>query len=82
MSLVGPRPYLPRESAEIGKTQKEILRVMPGMTGPWQVSGRNDTSFQERVIMDAIYVHNWSVWIDTVLVARTVKILIFRAGAY
>jgi undecaprenyl-phosphate galactose phosphotransferase len=82
MSLVGPRPYLPRESAEIGSTQKEILRVMPGMTGPWQVSGRNDTSFQERVSMDASYVHNWSMWIDIVLVARTVKILVFRAGAY
>ena len=82
MSLVGPRPYLPRESAEIGESQKEILRVTPGMTGPWQVSGRNDTSFQERVSMDANYVHNWSVWIDVVLLARTVKILIFRAGAY
>jgi Undecaprenyl-phosphate galactose phosphotransferase WbaP len=82
MSLVGPRPYLPRESAEIGKTQGEILRVMPGMTGPWQVSGRNETSFDERVGMDANYVHNWSVWIDIVLLARTVKILFFRAGAY
>jgi Undecaprenyl-phosphate galactose phosphotransferase WbaP len=82
MSLVGPRPYLPRESVEIGSTQDEIRRVTPGMTGPWQVSGRNDTSFQERVDMDAIYVHNWSVWMDIVLVARTIKILIFRAGAY
>jgi lipopolysaccharide/colanic/teichoic acid biosynthesis glycosyltransferase len=61
MSLVGPRPYLPRESKEIGVTQSEILRVPPGMTGPWQVAGRNQTTFEERVRMDVHYVHHWSV---------------------
>lgn len=81
MSLVGPRPYLPRESADIGDTQDEILRVTPGITGPWQVSGRNDTSFGERVRMDAVYVRDWSVWLDLVLLARTVGCLVFSRGA-
>ena len=82
MSLVGPRPYLPRESTNIGEAQKEILRVLPGITGPWQVSGRNRTSFDERVQMDAYYIRDWSVWLDVVLLARTAKILMFREGAY
>ena len=82
MSLVGPRPYLPRESADIGKTQAEILRVPPGMTGPWQVSGRNGTSFEGRVRMDAHYVRDWSVWLDLVLLARTVRTVLSKGGAY
>jgi len=81
MSLVGPRPYLPRESEDVGATQNEILRVPPGITGPWQVSGRNAVSFDERVGMDAHYVHDWSVWLDLVLLARTVKCLLVGKGA-
>lgn len=82
MSLVGPRPYLPRESGDIGVTQSEIVRVYPGITGPWQVSGRNSTSFEERVWMDAQYVRNWSVWLDLVLLARTVRTVLFDRSAY
>ena len=82
MSLVGPRPYLPRESEEIGNSQDEVLRVPPGMTGPWQVAGRSHTSFKERVQMDANYVRDWSIWLDLILLARTVKILFFRRTAY
>lgn len=82
MSLVGPRPYLPRESQDIGATQSEILRVYPGITGPWQVSGRSATSFVERVEIDAQYVRNWSVWLDVVLLARTVRTLLVDRGAY
>jgi Undecaprenyl-phosphate galactose phosphotransferase WbaP len=82
MSLVGPRPYLPRESEDIGRTQNEILRVTPGITGPWQVTGRNGTTFNERVRMDASYVHNWSVWLDLVLLASTVRCLLFSRDAY
>ena len=82
MSLVGPRPYLPRESKEIGMAQSEILRVRPGITGPWQVAGRNHTSFQTRVEMDAYYVHDWSVWLDIVLLARTLKIVLMSRGAF
>jgi Undecaprenyl-phosphate galactose phosphotransferase WbaP len=81
MSLVGPRPYLPRESKEIGVTQSEILRVPPGVTGPWQVAGRNQTTFDERVKMDAHYVRHWSVWLDLVLLARTVRTVVLRRGA-
>ena len=82
MSLVGPRPYLPRESADIGVTQSEILRVYPGITGPWQVSGRSASSFEERVEMDSHYVRNWSVWLDLVLLARTVRSMVFDRSAY
>jgi Undecaprenyl-phosphate galactose phosphotransferase WbaP len=82
MSLVGPRPYLPRESQDIGLSQNEILRVSPGITGPWQVSGRSHVFFSERVEMDARYVRNWSAWLDIVLLAHTAKILLFNSGAY
>lgn len=82
MSLVGPRPYLPRESGDIGATQSDILRVYPGMTGPWQVSGRNNTSFEDRVRMDAHYVRDWSVWLDLVLLARTAKALVSDRSAF
>lgn len=82
MSLVGPRPYLPRESKEIGITQNEIVRVPPGITGPWQVAGRNRKYFSERVKMDAYYVRDWSVWLDIVLLARTVRSLLFDREAY
>jgi Undecaprenyl-phosphate galactose phosphotransferase WbaP len=82
MSLVGPRPYLPRESKDIGATQGEILRVTPGITGPWQVAGRNHTSFIERVQIDAYYVRDWSIWLDLVLLARTVRCLLLNRDAY
>jgi undecaprenyl-phosphate galactose phosphotransferase len=82
MSLVGPRPYLPRESEEIGITQSEILRVPPGITGPWQVSGRNRAFFNERVQMDTCYVRDWSMWLDILLLIRTVKTLLFDRAAY
>jgi Undecaprenyl-phosphate galactose phosphotransferase WbaP len=71
MSLVGPRPYLPRESAKIGAAQGEILRVPPGITGLWQVAGRSRTYFNERVQMDTYYVRNWSIWLDFIILART-----------
>ncbi len=63
-------------------TQSEILRVPPGMTGPWQVGGRNHASFENRVGMDAYYVRDWSVWLDIVLMARTVQTLMRGRGAY
>lgn len=82
MSLVGPRPYLPRESKEIGMTQSEILRVPPGITGPWQVTGRNQSSFDDRVQLDAYYVRDWSGWLDLVLLARTLRTVVLGKGAY
>jgi Undecaprenyl-phosphate galactose phosphotransferase WbaP len=82
MSLVGPRPYLPRESGEIGDAREEILRVPPGVTGPWQVSGRNHAFFTDRIEMDIHYVRDWSVWLDLVLLARTFRALFVDKGAY
>lgn len=82
MSLVGPRPYLPRESEDIGVTQSDILRVYPGMTGPWQVSGRSSTTFEERVNIDVHYVRDWSVWLDLVLLVRTFKTLVSDRSAF
>jgi Undecaprenyl-phosphate galactose phosphotransferase WbaP len=82
MSLVGPRPYLPRESGDVGDAREEILRVLPGVTGPWQVSGRNHAFFTDRVDMDIHYVRDWSVWLDLVLLARTVRALFVDKGAY
>jgi Undecaprenyl-phosphate galactose phosphotransferase WbaP len=81
MSLVGPRPYLPRESGEIGDARDEILRVPPGVTGPWQVSGRSRAFFADRVEMDVHYVRDWSVWLDLVLLASTVRALVVYKGA-
>ena len=82
MSLVGPRPYLPREKEDIGKELSTITMSLPGITGYWQVSGRNDVSFQERVTMDAWYVRNWSVWLDIMYLAKTFTAVIFGKGAY
>ena len=82
MSLVGPRPYLPREKGDIGKELNTIIMSLPGITGYWQVSGRNDVSFQERVTMDTWYVRNWSVWLDIMYLAKTFTTVIFGKGAY
>ncbi len=79
MSLVGPRPYLPRESSDIGPSQRVILRVPPGISGLWQVSGRNGLSFDERIEMDRYYIRNWSVWMDFVILARTLSNVHFSA---
>jgi Undecaprenyl-phosphate galactose phosphotransferase WbaP len=81
MSLVGPRPYLPRESGEIGEHLQEISRVYPGITGPWQVSGRSRTTFGERVEMDVHYIRNWSVWFDLLILARTAGAVLSTRGA-
>ena len=82
MSLVGPRPYLPREKADIGKNITTIAMSLPGITGYWQVSGRNDVSFQERVSMDIWYVQNWSVWLDILYLAKTFQVVFVGKGAY
>ncbi len=82
MSLVGPRPYLPREKEDIGGELQTITMSLPGITGYWQVCGRSDVSFQERVAMDAWYVRNWSVWLDIMYLAKTFTAVIFGKGAY
>ena len=82
MSLVGPRPYLPREQKMIGKYLDTICRVRPGITGIWQVSGRNDVSFAGRLQMDAWYVENRSLGLDIACLCKTVKIVLLGKGAY
>jgi Undecaprenyl-phosphate galactose phosphotransferase WbaP len=80
MSLVGPRPYLVRERADLGPDSDLIFLARPGMTGYWQVDGRNGVSFVERQAMEADYVRNWSVWWDLELLLRTVGVVLRRTG--
>ena len=82
MSLVGPRPYLPNERKEIGENLDLILETTPGITGLWQVSGRNELPFNERVALDTWYVRNWSLWLDTVILLKTFKAVLTGKGAY
>jgi Undecaprenyl-phosphate galactose phosphotransferase WbaP len=82
MSLVGPRPYFPEQQDVYGKGYESYIRVPPGMTGTWQVSGRNRTSFESRVAMDEDYVRNWSVFLDIYLLARTVPAVFDRNAAF
>jgi len=82
MSLVGPRPIVQAEVSRYGKNIREYYMVLPGITGMWQVSGRNDTTYPERVAMDTWYVRNWSVWIDIMYLFKTVKAVFTGKGAY
>jgi len=82
MSVVGPRPIVQGEIEKYGKYYSFYTKVKPGITGLWQVSGRNDVSFEERVALDAYYVRNWSVWLDLYILARTVPVAVFGKGAY
>jgi Undecaprenyl-phosphate galactose phosphotransferase WbaP len=82
MSLVGPRPIVQAEVAKYGEFYPLYQRVRPGITGLWQVSGRNNTTYEERVGLDAYYVRNWSPWLDLWILARTVKTVVLREGAY
>ena len=81
MSLVGPRPYLPREIGKMGEYYKIIISTVPGITGYWQVNGRSDVTFEGRLKMDNWYIYNWSVWIDMVLLFKTIKAVFFSKGA-
>ena len=82
MSLVGPRPIVQAEVPRYGKYIKEYYSVLPGITGMWQTSGRSDIDYPERVQMDSWYVHNWNVWLDLVLLWRTVSVVLNHKGAY
>lgn len=81
MSLVGPRPIVDAEIARYGAVYELYQRIRPGISGFWQVSGRSNTSYAERVKLDAYYVHNWSVWLDLVILVRTVGSVILGRGA-
>lgn len=81
MSLVGPRPYLVQELPDMRGMQDVILEAKPGMTGYWQVTGRSDVTFEERLEMEAQYVRNWSLWWDIILLVKTVTVVLARRGA-
>jgi exopolysaccharide biosynthesis polyprenyl glycosylphosphotransferase len=82
MSMVGPRPALPREVEQWNDELRNRLRVSPGITGMWQVSGRSDTSFEDYQRLDLYYVDNWSLVTDLAIVMRTVPAVLKRQGAH
>jgi UDP-galactose-lipid carrier transferase len=82
MSLVGPRPVIEMEIERYGEDAAYYLLAKPGITGLWQVSGRNDTDYARRVFLDAWYVKNWSLWYDVSILFKTVSVVLKRDGAY
>jgi exopolysaccharide biosynthesis polyprenyl glycosylphosphotransferase len=82
MSLVGPRPPLPREVAQYEDWQKGRLAIKPGMTGLWQVRGRSNLSFDEGVLMDLYYIENWSLRLYFQILLRTIPAVLLSRGAY
>ena len=82
MSLVGPRPFVIHESSQITGWASRRLDLTPGITGLWQVLGRNDMPFEEMVKLDYIYVTNWSLWWDLKILGQTIPVVLGRKGAY
>mgnify|MGYP000571000337 CR=1 FL=1 len=82
MSLVGTRPPTVDEYEQYEQHHKARLAAKPGLTGMWQVSGRSDIEYHERVLLDSWYVRNWSVWIDIVMLFKTFAVVAMRKGAY
>ena len=82
MSLVGPRMISPEEVSMYKQFDMNLLTVLPGMTGVWQVSGRSDVSYEERVRLDMYYIRNWSIWLDLQILFQTIPAVIKRRGAY
>ena len=82
MSLVGPRMIAPLEIAEYDRWDINLLTVRPGITGLWQVSGRSDISYDQRVRLDMHYIRNWSIWLDIQLLFQTIPAVLRRRGAY
>lgn len=81
MSIIGPRPVTPREIHRYGEFFAYYSAVRPGVTGLWQVNGRNKLTYPERVALDVQYVRNWSIWMDLAILAKTVPAVLFGSGA-
>lgn len=82
MSLVGPRPVVLEEIPKYGEYIQYYYAVSPGLTGLWQVSGRNDINYRQRVMLDTFYVRNWSLWLDFMILLRTIPAVLKKDGAY
>ena len=81
MSLIGPRPYLPREKEDMGQYYDDVVACKPGITGMWQSHGRSDVDFDHRLVLDEYYYRNWSFWLDVTLLFKTVKQVLYGRGA-
>lgn len=81
MSLIGPRPYLPREKEDMGQYYSSIIKCKPGVTGMWQANGRSDVGFDYRCKLDDYYYHNWSVWLDFTILYKTMKSVVYGKGS-
>jgi lipopolysaccharide/colanic/teichoic acid biosynthesis glycosyltransferase len=82
MSMVGPRPIVAAEVAKYGPAFELYTQVRPGLTGLWQVSGRNDTSYRRRTELDSDYILHWTIGTDLLVLLKTVRVVLFGHGAY
>ncbi|RVU84466.1 hypothetical protein EOL70_09380 [Leucothrix sargassi] len=82
MSLVGPRPVVEDELARYGALAQKYITARPGMTGLWQVTGRNDTTYRERISLDCYYIENWRAHTDMFLMFKTLSVIFQGRGAY
>jgi Undecaprenyl-phosphate galactose phosphotransferase WbaP len=82
MSLAGPRPIMVDQRKLYGESIKLYIRVAPGMTGLWQISGRNETTFRDRAALDIEYIQRWSHWLDIYILFKTIKVVFWQKGAY
>ena len=82
MSFVGPRPVTAEEIEMYGDYKDFVLSVLPGISGMWQVSGRSDATYEERIVFDTYYIQNWSIWLDLWILIKTVYVVLRRKGAY
>ena len=81
MAVIGPRPIVEDEVEYYGKHYEVFSRVKPGITGLWQVSGRSETTYEQRIILDMYYVNNWSIWLDYYIFLKTIKVVLTGRGA-
>ncbi|MCR5723546.1 MAG: undecaprenyl-phosphate galactose phosphotransferase WbaP [Treponema sp.] len=82
MSFIGPRPVTTPELEKYGTQAEFILSVQPGLSGMWQISGRSDTGYEERITLDSYYIQNWSIWLDLWIIIKTVYVVVKGKGAY
>jgi lipopolysaccharide/colanic/teichoic acid biosynthesis glycosyltransferase len=82
MGLVGPRMIAPEEAEKYGKWQTNLLTVKPGITGPWQLNGRSDLPYPERVRLSMHYIRNYTIWLDIQILFRTIPAVLRGRGGY